>query len=348
MKKKTKCLRAIPVMVIGILVAVLLAVLPKDNEEIITNNQAVFLTEEPISADKYVNIYENNGTLYIDGKDVSDKTCVSFDYENNRCILSLIYIAQYLGCDVYGNGEYEYTLIYGDDYYTLDTSKNIMTLGNNKMNVIGDPDPVINPHAESSKEHIEPFYKRTRSDYLVDSNALNHFLYLLNYEILIDYKCATVSINKANNPPVTLVVNSKEMPLDENIRINYEERYAEIPLLSVLNEAGVEVKRIDAGKYSLEKDQKKFILDTQNNSLTESNFNTLRFRLINIFKGKNYDLNIFNDICGGKVWYYYKQTKDDYYISTDIAILLLSDLGYTTEIDYENSRISIFERTVDN
>ncbi len=348
MKKKTICLCVISLMVMSIFAVVLFAVLPKDNEETTTNNQNVFLTGEPVLSDKYVNIYENNGTLYIDGKDVSDKTCVSIDYENNRCVLSLMYIAQYLGCDVYENSEYEYTLIYGDDYYTLDTSKNIMTFGNNKMNVIGDPDPVVNPHTESAKEHIEPFYKRTQRDYLVDINVLNHFLYLLNYEIQIDYKCAKVSINKANNPPVTLVVNSKEMPLDENVRINYKEHYAEIPLLSVLKEGGVEVKKIDAGKYSLEKDRKKFILDTQNNVLTESNYNTLRFRLINLFKGENYDLNIFGDICGGKVWYYYKQTNEDYYISTDLAIPLLYDFGYKTEIDYENSTISICERTDDN
>ena len=324
MKKKIICLCVAMVILFSAFTLVLFSMLQKDEEDVITTTQTTTMTGEAVMLEKYVKTYENNADLYINGQNVSEQTCVRLYTQKKRCVVSLMYIALYLGCAVYENTENEYTIVYGDDSYTLNTLENTMKINNNPMNIIGDPDPIVNPDAESANHHIDPYYKRTEADYLIDSNTLNHFLYLLNYEMLIDYKCATVNISKANNPPVKLVVNSKVLPIDENIRINNKELYAEIPLFSVLKECGFEITQIEDGKYSLRKDKEKLILDTKNNILSDR-------------KCSDY----FKLIVGGKVWYYYKKTNDDYYISTYLVVPLLYDFGYRTEIDYENSIISI-------
>ena len=284
---------------------------------------------ELLMLDSYAKKYENNATLYINKQNVSDKTYINLDLENNRCIVSLMYIALYLGCDVYENSEHEYTFIYDDDNYALNTLKNTMTFNNNNMNLLGDPTPIVNPHTESAKKHITPYYERTETDYLVDSNTINHFLYLMGYEILVDCDSKIVTINKMNSPSVKVVVNSTELPFDEMVRINYKEEYAEIPFFSILKECGVKVKQNEDGKYSLKKESQKFILDTKNNYLTR----------------KNSDINLFNLAAGGKVWHYYKQTDEEYYVSTDVARILLSDIGFKIEIDYQNSIVSILDET---
>ncbi len=347
MKKKIICLCIIFAITLSVVIIALVIFHGKNAMNTATESEAT-PTSIKVSVEDYTITYENNATLYIEGNDVSRQTYIKKDEGNNRFVVSLMYITQSLGLDVYKVNEYNYTIINGDDCYKLNTADNIMRVNSNPMNIIGDPNPIINPNSESANSHVPPYYERTKNDYLIDSNTIEHFLYLLDYQMEIDYKSATVTINKADNPQVKLLVNEKEQPIDKNIRINYKEAYAEIPLISVLTECGVEVKEIDEGKYSIKKDENNYILDTRNNVLTQNNLNTLRWRLTNIFREHKINTNLFKMLVGGKVWHYYKATDDDYYISTDVASPFLRDLGFRTEIDYENYTVSIYKLENDN
>ncbi|MBR4287138.1 MAG: hypothetical protein IKT55_05490 [Clostridia bacterium] len=327
MKKKIICLCVAIAILASIITVILFFVSGKNGDDITVDTEAATITGEAVVLEDCKNTYENNGDLFINGQKVTDDTCVKIFTQKKRCVVSLMYVALSLGCEVYKNGEYEYRIVYGEDIYRLNTAENTMRINNNPMNIIGDPDPIINPNTESAKHHLNPYYKRTETDYLIDSNCINHFLYLLNYDMTIDYEGTSVSIAKVNNPAVKLVVNSKELPVDENVRINYKEGYAEIPLFSVLKGCGVEVKQNKDGTYALESDNKNYILDTKTNIISDKNCS-----------------DYFKLIVGGKVWYYFKATNNEYYISTDLIKPLLSEMGYITEVDFENSTITVYER----
>ena len=254
----------------------------------------------------------NNCNFCINENDVSDRTYVYLDVKNNRCIVSLFYVSLYLGCDIYKQSDNSYAIFYDNDYFILDVEKNTMISNTGKMNIIDDPNPITNPYTEAAKEHIKPYYKRTDTDYFVDSNVLRHFLYLLNYELSIDYDNSLVSIKKISKPTPRIFVDDIELPLDYNVKINFDEHYAEIPLLAILKNMGVKITNHKNNQYLLKKDDKKFVLDTENNTLTKKGTNS----------------NCFSLISGGKIWDYYKATDNEYYVSSQVALPLIIDLGF--------------------
>ena len=267
----------------------------------------------------------SNCTLFINEKNVTNETRVVFDSKNNRCIVSLFYITLALGGSVTKEYDDLYKIFIDDEVFTLNTLTNTMTVSGNKMNIIGDPEPIMNPYTKQASSHIKPQYEKIGNDYFIDSNVLRHFLYLLDYELVVHSEDFSLEINKVNNPPVKIIVEGKKLPFDDNVRINYIEKYAEIPLLLVLESIGVEVKKVNDKQFLLKDNTKEFMLDVKGNTLIE----------------KDSEIDIFSLVSGGKVWHYYKFTGDEFYLSSNHALSLLAQFGYKGVIDFESSTIYI-------
>lgn len=95
-----------------------------------------------------------------------------------------------------------------------------------------------------------------------------------------------VENDKMNNY-CTLMVNGNDITAGNHVRLNYEHRYAELPLTVVVKELGAKVEWEDKTKAKITFGGKDYILDTTKGSLVESGST---FNVLMVAPGSNHSV----------------------------------------------------------
>ena len=123
-----------------------------------------------------------------------------------------------------------------------------------------------------------------------------------------------------------LIVKGKEMAATHHIQLNYEYRYAELPLTVIMRELGAKTEWQSKTTVKITFDEKDYFLDTEKGSLVEA--------------GKTF--NILTVAPGSKHGTFYQVVGDEFVIDSDSAVLLLVNImGAKISIDYDERIVNI-------
>ena len=124
-----------------------------------------------------------------------------------------------------------------------------------------------------------------------------------------------------------LIVRGNNITAGHYVSINYEERYAELPLVAVMEELGAKVKCQDETTVKISYKCKDYILDKTRGTLTEV--------------GDTH--NIFLIPPGGNHGVYYRVVDNEFIIDSDSAKLLINNrMGAKLRINYDEGVVNIF------
>lgn len=123
-----------------------------------------------------------------------------------------------------------------------------------------------------------------------------------------------------------LVVKGKKIPIANHIKFNYEDNYAEIPLITLMRELGANVEWQNKTTAKITLGEKEYILDATKGSLTEA--------------GKTF--NVLVVAPGSKHGVFYRVVGDEFIVDSDSAkMFLINVIGLKMTIDYDNRIVSI-------
>ncbi len=269
---------------------------------------------------------EKNGSLFVNDIDLTEKSYVYVDSDKKYAKLPLLDICEALGANISKNGD-NYDIVFSDEAYELVPSQNRLSIVNQRSNYIQDPDPIINPYAENVEDKRPVYYQQTEDDFLVDSSAIEQFLFLRNAELQIDYDKKTVKITSVKRQPAEIFVDGVNIKKGAFVRINHKERYAEIPLLSVLESLGANISVSKDGTKIIKYQDWKFVLDQKN------------FSLLPLSEKKYH--NLIGELVGGPTYEYYKITDGEFIVDTASIKPFLHKLNLRIKIDYDSNIVYV-------
>lgn len=285
-------------------------------------NQPTTIEKTPVTYE----LDEKNGSLFVNDIDLTEKSYVYVDSDKKYAKLPLLDICEVLGADISKNGD-NFNIVFTDEAYELVPSQNRLSIVNQRSNYIQDPDPIINPYAENVEDKRPVYYQQTEDDFLVDSSAIEQFLFLRNAELQIDYDEKTVKITSVKRQPAEIFVDGVNIKKGAFVRINHKERYAEIPLLSVLESLGADISVSKDGTKIIKYEDRELVLNERKHSLV--------FEDVNYFSGH---------LAGGPVYEYYKITDDELIVDTVSVAMLFYKLNLRVKIDYGNNIVYVDHR----
>lgn len=131
------------------------------------------------------------------------------------------------------------------------------------------------------------------------------------------------------NTECKLIVNGNDITNGNHIKINYEKRYAELPLTAVVTALGAKVEWQSKTTATISFGGKKYILDTTKNSLVEDGST---FNVLIVAPGSTH--GSFFQVVG-----------NEFVVDSDTAKLLLANnMGAKIKTDYDQAIVSIDNR----
>ncbi len=286
-------------------------------------NQPTTIEKTPVTYE----LDEKNGSLFVNDIDLTEKSYVYVDSDKKYAKLPLLDICEALGADISKNGD-NFNIVFTDEAYELVPSQNRLSIVNQRSNYIQDPDPIINPYAENIEDKRPVYYQQTEDDFLVDSLAIERFLFLRNAELQIDYDEKTVKITSVKRQSAEIFVCGVNIRKGAFVRINHKEYYAEIPLFSVLEILGAKISVSKDGKRIIKYDDYKFLLDENTWSLFP-------------ISGMEHGHNLIGELVGGPTYEYYKITDDELIVDTVSVAMLFYKLNLRVKIDYDKNIVYV-------
>lgn len=134
---------------------------------------------------------DRNGhaALIVNGKDITSEKLASINYEKQYAQLPLLAILEALGGETEWVDEEKVTIAFHGTTYVLNPAQNTLQKEGDSFNIIAVP-----PGTRHGG-----YYEICDEEFLIDSNCLDHFLYLLGARIAIDYDRALVTIDFVKN-----------------------------------------------------------------------------------------------------------------------------------------------------
>lgn len=180
-------------------------------------------------------------------------------------------------------------------------------------------EPVENTFKPSSTESAENSFKPSSTESVGDSLTPTQ---------------SEKTINSGDNnveDAYKLIVNGKEIAVSDNIKLNYEYHYAELPLTAIMKELGAKVEWQSKTTAKITLGEKGYLLDTTKGSLIE---------IGNTF-------NIITVAPGTKHGVFYRVVDNEFIIDSDSAkLLLINIMGAKMSVDYDHRIVNI--NTIDN
>lgn len=130
-----------------------------------------------------------HAALIVDGKDITSENIASINYEKQYAQLPLLAILEALGGKTEWVDEEKVTIVFHDTTYILNPTQNTLQKEGDSFNIIAIP-----PGTRHGG-----YYEICGEEFMIDSNCLDHFLYLLGARIAIDYDRALVTIDFVKN-----------------------------------------------------------------------------------------------------------------------------------------------------
>lgn len=127
----------------------------------------------------------NNFTLIINGKNISSDKDLSINHEKQYAEIPLIATLRALGCQVEWVNAKRVEIIYNDTVYILNPKKKTLKKKGDSFNIIA-----IAPGATHGV-----YCETVDQEFIIDSDSISYFLYLLGAQIAIDYDQDTVIID---------------------------------------------------------------------------------------------------------------------------------------------------------
>lgn len=175
------------------------------------------------------------------------------------------------------------------------------------------------------------YNKDTIKESKMSSNNLTNKKPNFDETTLDNNESSEIFINTQNellNNECKLIVNGKEVEHKGYAKINIEKKYAELPLITVLEAFGAKINWKTSCNAQIFLKDKIYLLDTQNNilSLSEESSNNLMFPA----PGTNHT-SVF------------KLVENDYIVDSSSLILFMRSIEAKITIDYEKLSINVIE-----
>lgn len=134
-----------------------------------------------------------------------------------------------------------------------------------------------------------------------------------------------VSNDDLANGTYRLIVNEKEITVTNHVRLNYEYHYAELPIIAILKELGANVEWQSETTANIALNGKGYFLDISKASLVN--------------KGNDFNFLIIPP-CSNHGTFYQVADKE-LIIDSDSARLILMEIGFTVNINFEDGIVNI-------
>ena len=159
---------------------------------------------------------------------------------------------------------------------------------------------------------------------------MTHFLYLRNYELIIDWNEKIINITEKIDEPPKLIVNGKNV-FSESLRINREKKYAELPIVKICEELGAEIKwNNNIAIISFDKDV--YILNIDEFTLQQFGMNN----------------NLLERPVGGMTWPYFKSYENELVVDSSTLLSFFYKIGVYANVDAESNTVSVVKREQNN
>ena len=268
---------------------------------------------------------QNRFTLIVNGETISSDKVLAVDPEKQYVEIPLLATLKALGCQVEWVHKNSVKITYNDTVYILNPSKKTLKKKGDSSNVIA-----VMPGAAH-----EVYCEAAGEEVIIDSDSVSWFLYVLGFEISVNYPNATITVRQkptADDSQAdfsawtngTLIVNGKVCE-DAVVRI-HPDGYAVIPILRIVKELGGTVTPKDEDTVSIRCNGNTYTLHMKENTLIKS--------------GLNYSL--FDILCGeAKGIPYFAKEGDDYIAADEWAVPFLSDINAWKRVDPQQNTVYI-------
>lgn len=126
----------------------------------------------------------SNFKLIVNGKNISSDKMLLINHEKKYAEIPLIATLNALECQVEWINEKKVKIINGDAVYILNPSKKTLNKKGDSFNIIS-----VAPGATHGV-----YCKTLEQEFIIDSDTISYFLYLLGAKLAIDYENNTVKI----------------------------------------------------------------------------------------------------------------------------------------------------------
>lgn len=283
---------------------------------------------EPAAMQDAPNAYadtQNRFTLIVNGETIASAEALSVNPEEQYVEIPLLATLKALGCQVERVHKSKVKITYLDTVYILNPSKKTLRKKGDSFNMIAVmPGAAHGVYCEAAGEEVR-----------IDSDSVSWFLYVLGFEISVNYSDATVTVRKKPTADGrqadfsawtngTLVVNGK-VCAGAVVRI-HPDGYAVIPILRIVKELGGTVTPKNEDVVSIRCSGNAYTLHMKENTLLKS--------------GLNYSL--FDILCGkAKGVPYFAKEGDDYMAADEWVAPFLSDINALKRVDPQQNTVYI-------
>lgn len=127
----------------------------------------------------------NDFKLIINEIDITAGNYVYIEQQEKYAKIPLVAIAKSLGCDVKWHNNSRVTINFENTTYILNPTKKTLKKKGDTFNIIDVP-PGTNHGG---------YYQIKENEFIVDSDSISHFIYLLGARITIDYDAKIIKID---------------------------------------------------------------------------------------------------------------------------------------------------------
>lgn len=251
--------------------------------------------------------------LVIDGVGVTNKCSIIINDHENKIAVPVLFISYSLGAEIYGDINEEVEIKFLDEVYILNSIEKSFTLKNQKFDII----QCVESYTEDA------IFLQGENEVFIESDLLEHYMYLRNYELKVDPDNKTISLNKKVASNVELFVENQSIS-SVGVRINNKKEYAELPIVRICEVLGAQVEW-DGRIADISLGEKIYELDIDNFTLYES--------------GSNF--NLLTPPVGGQLWTYYRAGENELYVDTITLGYFFYKIGVLATVDAETNIVNV-------
>lgn len=251
--------------------------------------------------------------LVIDGLDVTNKCNVILNDQRNKIALPILFISFSLGAEIHGDINEDIEIKFSDEAYILNGVEKSFTIKNQKFDII----QCVESYAEDS------MFLQGNNEIFIESDLLEHYMYLRNYDLNIDLDNKLISLKKQITLNEKLFVNNKSIS-SAGVRINNKKEYAELPIVRICEALGAQVEWYGKRAY-ISFGEETYELDIDKFTLYESDSN----------------FNLLTPPVGGQLWTYYRADENELFVDTITLGYFFYKIGVLSTVDTETNTVVI-------